>query len=59
MCSDFFDAKSLAKYLKISLRTMETLIKAGEIPPYFRIGRQRRWFKLDIAAYLNSKKITK
>lgn len=59
MCSDFFDAKSLSKYLNVSLRTLETLIKSNDIPPYILIGRQRRWFKQDVTAYLNSKKLAK
>ncbi len=56
MNSIFFDAKSLAQFLRISLRTLETQVKLGELPPYIRIGRQRRWFKSDIDDYLKRKR---
>lgn len=56
MNSIFFDAKSLAEYLRISIRTLETQIKLGELPSYIRIGRQRRWFKSDIDDYLKRKR---
>lgn len=47
------DAKAVAKYLGVSLRTFETLIKAGNAPSFTRLGRQRRWRWEDIQDFLN------
>ncbi len=36
-------AQEVAALLSISLRTLEKLISAGEAPPYYWVGRSRRW----------------
>ena len=48
------DAKSLAGYLKVSTRTLENLLGRGEGPPFFRLGRQRRWRAVDVEAWLQA-----
>lgn len=53
MEENLLDAKSVAKYLGVSLRTFETLIKDGNAPSFTRLGRQRRWRWEDIQYFLN------
>lgn len=36
-------AQEVAALLSISLRTFEKLISTGEAPPYYWVGRSRRW----------------
>lgn len=36
-------AQQVATVLNISLRTFEKLVSAGEAPPYYWVGRSRRW----------------
>ena len=49
------DAKSLAGYLKVSTRTLETLLGRGEGPPFLKLGRQRRWRHVDVDAWLQDR----
>lgn len=48
------DKKSLAKYLGISISTLEKLMKANEIK-YFNIGNQPRFTWEEIEAYIKRK----
>lgn len=36
-------ARELARRLGISLRKLEHMIERGEVPPYVKFGRTRRW----------------
>lgn len=49
-----FDAATLAAFLRVSQRTLETLIVRGEAPPFVRLGRQRRWRHEDVQAWLEA-----
>ncbi len=53
---DFVDelltATDVAAYLRVSLRTFNRLHLAGEGPTHLLIGRQRRWRKSDVAAWV-------
>lgn len=44
--------QDVAERLGVSVRTMENLIKAGRVPAFVRIGRQRRWRPEDIERFL-------
>lgn len=48
-----YDSRKAAAYLDVSTRTLARLKKAGEIP-YARCGRQIRYRKADLDAYLAS-----
>lgn len=50
--NSLLDAKSLARYLRVSTRTLENMLLRGEGPPYLRLGRQRRWRSADVEAWL-------
>ncbi|MBS0176832.1 MAG: helix-turn-helix domain-containing protein [Nitrospira sp.] len=36
-------AQEVAAVLNVSLRTLEKLVSAGEAPPFYWVGRSRRW----------------
>jgi excisionase family DNA binding protein len=42
----------LAQVLKVSVRTVESLIRANRAPPFIRVGRARRWRTGDVDAWL-------
>ena len=44
--------RELAQTLKVSPRTVESLIKLKRAPPFVRIGRARRWRIQDVNAWL-------
>lgn len=44
--------QELAQALKVSTRTLETLIRLNRAPRYIRVGRARRWRSEDIEAWL-------
>ena len=44
--------QELAQALKVSTRTVETLIRTNRAPCFIRIGRARRWRAEDIDAWL-------
>jgi len=48
-----WDVDEVAAYLGVSRRTVDTLIASGEIKP-MRVGRQRRFHRKSIDAYLRS-----
>jgi len=51
----FLTTEEVLKYLHVNLRTVYRLIKAGEIPAS-RVGRQWRFRRRDIDAWLDSQK---
>src|SRR3990172_4314834 len=51
----FLTTEEVLEYLQVNLRTVYRLIKAGKIPAV-RVGRQWRFRKRDIAAWLDSQR---
>ena len=49
---ELLTAHEVAALLKISLRTFERMIRAGNGPVCSRIGRQRRWRVQDVHAWV-------
>lgn len=45
-------APEVAKLLKITVRTLENMVARNAAPPMLRVGRQRRWRKVDIEEWL-------
>lgn len=45
-------ADEIAQILRISKRTLESMIARGEGPPMMTIGRQRRWRLCDLEEWL-------
>jgi excisionase family DNA binding protein len=52
----FMTAEEVLAYLQVNLRTVYRLIKAGKIPAV-RVGRQWRFRKRDIDAWLDSERV--
>ena len=52
----FLTAEEVLEYLQVNLRTVYRLIKAGKIPAV-RVGRQWRFRKRDIDAWLDSQRL--
>jgi excisionase family DNA binding protein len=48
------DAEELANFLKISLRTLNTLIAENKVPMPMRVGRLRRWTESEVMDWLES-----
>lgn len=44
--------QELAETLKVSIRTVETLIREQRAPCFIRVGRSRRWRTEDVEAWL-------
>ena len=44
--------QELAQVLKVSPRSVESLIRLNRAPPFIRIGRARRWRSEDIETWL-------
>ena len=55
--SAFLTTEEVLQYLQVNLRTVYRLIKAGKIPAV-RVGRQWRFRKTDIDAWLRSQQAT-
>lgn len=51
-----YSVQDFARRLRISPRTLETLIARGEAPPVIRIGKLRRWKPEDITTWLDSRR---
>src|SRR3989337_1427494 len=51
----FLTTEEVLEYLQVNLRSVYRLIKAGKIPAV-RVGRQRRFRKRDIDAWLDSQR---
>lgn len=45
----------LARELRVSERTIDRLLKAGELPQPFRVGAQVRWMRAGLEAFLRAK----
>jgi len=52
------DAPAVAKLLNVSRRTFEKLMAQGEGPPCLRIGRQRRWYGVDVENWVKGRVVT-
>jgi excisionase family DNA binding protein len=52
---ELIGSKQLAKYLGISVRTLDTLDKNGNLPAGFRIGHVRRWRAEDVKKWIGEK----
>jgi excisionase family DNA binding protein len=48
-------SKQLAKQLGISLRTLDSLDKAGQLPRSLRIGHLRRWRADDVEEWIDKR----
>lgn len=48
---EFYTIKELAELLGVSVRTLERVLKRGELP-YYVIGRSKRFRHADVEAYL-------
>src|ERR1044072_6630704 len=55
MDETFLTTEEVLEYLQVNLRTVYRLIKAGKIPAV-RVGRQWRFRKTDIVAWLNGQR---
>src|SRR5690242_12434981 len=53
----FLTTEEVLAYLQVNLRTVYRLIKAGKIPAV-RVGRQWRFRKRDIDAWLDSQRVS-
>ncbi|MFJ7565554.1 helix-turn-helix transcriptional regulator [Herminiimonas sp. NPDC097707] len=51
--NELMGSKQLAKYLGVSMRTLDTLDKKGELPSGFRVGHLRRWRLEDVENWVN------
>lgn len=49
------DAVQVASLLQISKRKLESLLAAGDGPPYVQFGRVRRWRQEDVDAWVVSR----
>jgi excisionase family DNA binding protein len=47
-----FEMTRLAAHLHKSVRTLSRMIKDGEAPPSFKVGRNRLWREADVDAWL-------
>src|SRR6187200_1822818 len=57
MDEGFLTTEEVLEYLQVNLRTVYRLIKAGKIPAV-RVGRQWRFRKRDIDAWLDSQRVS-
>lgn len=53
--NELIESKQFAKYLGISIRTLDTLDKNGDLPTSFRIGHLRRWRMVDVEQWISEK----
>ena len=51
-----YSLQEFAQRLRVSPRTVETLIAQGDAPPMILIGKQRRWKPEDVTAWLDSRR---
>jgi excisionase family DNA binding protein len=51
-----YTLETLADFLQISDRKLETMLKNGEGPPFLRIGRLRRWEPDVVADWLRKQR---
>jgi excisionase family DNA binding protein len=52
MADELLKSKEVAMRLRISLRTLETMIAGGTAPKYFWIGKSRRWKQQDVETWI-------
>lgn len=46
--------EDVAQLLGVHQRTVDNLVKSGKLPSSINVGRQRRWRKKDIDAWLDA-----
>ena len=51
-------AQQVAKHLQISDRTFEHLVSTGNVPPFIRLGRLRRWHPVDLSEWIRKQAAT-
>ena len=51
--NELIGSKQFAKYLGVSIRTLDTLDKKGNLPPGIRVGHLRRWRIEDVEKWVN------
>lgn len=47
------NARDIATQLGVSVRKLEQMIERGELPPYIRVGRVRKWRSQDIDTWID------
>ena len=52
---DLLTVKELAAKLKITVQTVYSLIKAGQLPAGVKIGKSRRWNWEQVNEFINKK----
>lgn len=57
MYVEMFDKQTLARYFRVSVDTIERLVKAGELPAV-RIGNQVRFTLDDVNAFIEQHRVT-
>ena len=55
LMNELIGSKELAKYLGISIRTLDALDKKGDLPASVRIGHLRRWQTYDVEKWISTK----
>jgi len=53
--TELIGSKQLAKFLGVSIRTLDTLDKKGDLPASFRVGHLRRWRRADVENWVAEK----
>ena len=53
---DLLTIKELAAKLKITVQTVYSLIKAGQLPPGVKIGKSRRWDWNEVQKFIKERK---
>lgn len=53
--TNLIGSKQLAQQLGISLRTLDSMDKSGNLPKSLRIGHLRRWRAGDVESWIDSK----
>jgi len=53
---EFYDTRELADLLGVAVITVRRLVDRGDLP-YYRVGRQKRFRREDVEAYLDSVRV--
>lgn len=49
------NVNEVAALLRVSRRTLETLLAANDAPGFFTVGRQRRWRHADVQFWISAR----
>lgn len=52
--AELLTKSDVAETLKVSTRTVENLVKAGNLPAPIRLSNHPRWRRSELIAYLNA-----